>query len=58
MARTAVNVVGNSLAAAVIDKSEEKAAAKAADRATTEHGADPVQSTVEADPQSNSRQPV
>ncbi|QDQ94994.1 dicarboxylate/amino acid:cation symporter [Rhodococcus sp. WB9] len=35
MARTAVNVVGNSLAATVIDKSEEKAEAKAGRSAAT-----------------------
>ncbi|UOT03246.1 dicarboxylate/amino acid:cation symporter [Rhodococcus opacus] len=62
MARTAVNVVGNSLAAAVIDKSEEKATAKAERKAaagiTTERGEESARSAVATDPQSNSRQPV
>jgi proton glutamate symport protein len=62
MARTAVNVVGNSLAAAVIDKSEAKATAKAERRAADSAAAAPVfdsaPATEVAEPQINSRQPV
>ncbi len=62
MARTAVNVVGNSLAAAVIDKSEEKATAKAArnaiDQPNAHEAARPPHAEVEADSRHSSRQPV